>query len=228
MDGDDEHVGEKEMSGLAKCECGGAPHVWENSPPRAFSATCRACGANGPWKATRPGAVAAWNALPRRSDVAAAFREGFETAVFNGDWMPVSAAREKVGARLAELNGGVLPKHYTAADVVAAEERAKKAEDALRSIVKNGDERFTWARKHGFNARTMTDLLAQWERADISIGYLVEQLRLLAYAARQADVVAAMREALEICKRHMRMLTLGNAEAAINARIAEYEGKAKR
>jgi len=60
-----------------------------------------------------------WNAIPRHSDVAAAFREGFQT----GASIPTvgsAAASTRLADRLAELYGGALPKYFTVADVVAA------------------------------------------------------------------------------------------------------------
>jgi len=215
MDGDDEHVGEKEMSGLAKCECGGAPHVWENSPPRAFSATCRACGANGPWKATRPGAVAAWNALPRRSDVAAAFRDAYAILRPFLRLSDKDVALDRLEAHIAELNGGALPTpvRIEAEDKTPCKRCGNPDPDSYLECI--GD--------------AIDDALGWESQEEEEEGDYPSRIRRTAASIR----VAAMREALEICKREAydsRELSgdilksdiqWDDAEAAINARIAE-------
>jgi len=93
----------------------------------------------------------------------------------------------------------------------ATEERVAKERDEAREtlvrLVRDGDERMTWARSRGFDLATISELVGLYVAEECSIGYLVEQLRLLAFAAREEDVKAT--------------------EARVRAELAEDAAKAR-
>jgi len=150
-----------------------------------------------------------WNALPRRSDVAAAFREGFDLAAseaFKFPQAPWADACKARDARMRELNNGALPSPgEKGSSMKLTVDELVSVWDAINATVIASGGRA--------DARTVARMKSV-VRTEEAIGEVV-----------RARVVAAMREALEICRREVvygpHAAHWNNAEAAINARIAE-------